>query len=240
MATDRKQLQSLIDLITFDQKIYDIESASHKEKASISNLEEQLEALQTDLTTAQEKLNAAKKEVKQYETSMKEYDEKEKEKTLQLDGVSSDSEYKAIKKEIDYCKQQQHELEKHLVSAWNKLEQAEKVFEVSRSDIEKKSQELTEEIEKHKQELNSINSQAEQLKSERRPQEEGIPEEWLEKYNMIKSQNSNPLSYVVQDTCSSCFYPLTAQDLLDLDRKKLIQCRECYRFLYRKEEPTND
>jgi len=236
MADDNKYLESLIDLITFDQKIYETDLAIASEHKAITDIQEKVSALQSKLITDKDKLGKVKQEVKKHELEMKGFDEKEKAKTKQLETVQSDVEYKSIKKEIDFLKQQQHDGEGQLVEIWNRAEQAQKVFDAFETETNKNATELEAGLTTHEEALKMLEQQNKELSTQRRPQEQGIPEDWLEKYNMMRSQNSNPLADVVQDTCSSCFYPLTAQDLLTLKQKKLIQCRECYRFLYRKEE----
>ena len=60
----------------------------------------------------------------------------------------------------------------------------------------------------------------------------GIPEEWLEKYSIMRTRVPNPIVSVKNGSCSACFHALTQQDMLNLQRRKLLQCRDCYRFLY--------
>ena len=240
MAENNKHFKSLIDLVTFDQKAFEIQAAITKERTAMAKIQDSISALQTKVNVEKEILDQAHRLVKKHELEMKELDEKEKQKSKQLSIVESDKEYKSIKKEIDFLKSQQHELETTLVDTWNKLEQAQKKVELVQAETGTQIKELEQSLEKHQFVLAEIEKSAAVLASERRPQEEGIPPEWLEQYNMIRQQDTNPISYVVQDTCSSCFYPLTSQDLLNLKQKKLIQCRECYRFLFRKEDTADE
>ncbi len=240
MAENNKHFKSLLDLVTFDQKVFEAQAAITKEHTAIAEIKNGITALQAKTNAEKEVLEEAHRTVKKHELDMKELDEKEKLKSKQLSTVESDIEYKSIKKEIDFLKSQQHELETVLVDAWNKAEQVQKKVEQLQAESENQVKELEQNLEKHQLALSEIEKSAATLDVERRPQEEGIPEEWLEKYNMIRQQDTNPISYVVQDTCSSCFYPLTAQDLLSLRQKKLIQCRECYRFLLKKEDPSDE
>lgn len=66
----------------------------------------------------------------------------------------------------------------------------------------------------------------------RKPLEKGVPEEWLERYAMMRSRVSDPVVPVKDGLCSACFHQILAQDMILLRRNKLLQCKECYRFLY--------
>ena len=68
---------------------------------------------------------------------------------------------------------------------------------------------------------------------QKRPEKEKIvPEEWLEKYTIMKAQVSDPVVPITQETCSACFYALTNQDIICARRGRLLQCKGCYRLLY--------
>ncbi|MBT4855787.1 hypothetical protein HOM50_02355 [bacterium] len=240
MAENSKQLQSLVDLVKFDQKFFETDTAIKSEQKAIADIQNNIKALDDKLNINKEQLEQAQQGVKRHELDMKELDEKEKVKSKQLEQVETDKEYKSIKKEIDYLKLQQHELESVLVSSWNKVEHKQKSFAQLEGEINEQKQGLETTLQEHQAKLAEVEKVVEELAHERRPQEEGIPQEWLEKYNMIRAQDTHPISYVDQDTCSSCFYPLTAQDLLSLKQNKLIQCRECYRFLFRKAKSEDE
>ena len=240
MAENSKQLQSLVDLVKFDQKFFETDTAIKSEQKAIADIQNNIKALDNKLNINKEHLEQAQQGAKRHELDMKEFEEKEKAKNKQLEQVETDKEYKSIKKEIDYLKLQQHELESVLVSTWNKVDHKQKSFTQLEGEINEQKQALESTLQEHQAKLAVIEKAVEELDLERRPQEKGIPQEWLDKYNMIRAQDTHPISYVDQDTCSSCFYSLTAQDILSLKQNKLIQCKECYRFLFKKEKSEDE
>jgi predicted nucleic acid-binding Zn-ribbon protein len=47
---------------------------------------------------------------------------------------------------------------------------------------------------------------------------------------------ADPIVPVFDGSCSACFYAMTGQDMQELYKNKLLQCRGCYRFVYLPQE----
>lgn len=117
--------------------------------------------------------------------------------------------------------------------------QAWHILEATTREYTSKSEETTQqivEIEKTEQEITSkekvLSESIEQARAQRPDKEKGLPTEWLEKYAIMRESVSNPVVPVINDSCSACFYSLTAQDLSRVRRNGILQCKQCYRFLY--------
>ena len=160
MAENNKHFKSLLDLVTFDQKVFEAQAAITKEHTAIAEIKNGITALQAKTNAEKEVLEEAHRTVKKHELDMKELDEKEKLKSKQLSTVESDIEYKSIKKEIDFLKSQQHELETVLVDAWNKAEQVQKKVEQLQAESENQVKELEQNLEKHQLALSEIEKTA--------------------------------------------------------------------------------
>ena len=78
------------------------------------------------------------------------------------------------------------------------------------------------------------------MAQESKKQQEGVPEEWLEKYEVMKGRVPDPAVPIMNGTCSACFYTLSPEDSLSLGRKALLQCKSCFRFIYKLEEKQKD
>ena len=53
---------------------------------------------------------------------------------------------------------------------------------------------------------------------------------------MMRERVSDPVVPILQGGCSACFYKTPEQDLILLKRNKLLQCKNCYRFLFFEKE----
>ena len=63
-----------------------------------------------------------------------------------------------------------------------------------------------------------------------------LPDEWLGKYEHMRGRVADPVVPVQQDSCSACFYSISSRDLQTLKQGDLLQCKDCYRFLYYKSD----
>ena len=102
--------------------------------------------------------------------------------------------------------------------------------------LEKKKAELTTQLTEKKNAIKELKKDLEQLYQQRTAKEKLVPEEWIAKYNLMRTQTDNPIVRVEYGSCSGCFAELPPQALLDLKRKKLLQCTSCYRFIYMPDE----
>jgi uncharacterized protein len=224
--------QTFIALIKFDQETL----ATHQKLEKLNKIIQEQEIKQKDLLSSLEKakstLHNFQKEVHLQELRMKELSEKEKSKKKLLDDTSNQKEYSALKREIDSLKRLQHNFEKELVDSWNKLETAKKEHENIEKDLDLKISEINSTIEKATKDLKETKQLIEQYNKDRLDKEKGVPDEWLQKYNVMHLQVTNPVVPLVGQSCSACFQELTKQDFLDINKNKMMQCKGCFRLLY--------
>ncbi len=229
-------LQSLIHLIEFDREIIKKEHVLQNSQNLIDQLKQDEALLINHHQEATQLVQKAKKAVHEYELMMKELDEKEKEKKKLLEETDSQKIYETLKKEINFLKKSQYDHEKKLVQCWKELEAAQKSFEEEETKFFLKKSELSTQQEKEAAQIQELNTELEKLYAERKKKETKVPDEWISKYNMMRTQTDNPIVRVEYGSCGGCFAQLPPQSLLDLKRKKLLQCSSCYRFIYLPDE----
>lgn len=232
--------QRFIDLIALDQNINTLEQKIADIKVQLTKAKEELSLHDISLERSQKTVKEAKKKVDALELELKEYDGQEKEKKERLESASSSVEYAAISKEIDHLKSLQNDLEDTVVEAWRAYETAQKEYQERASTINEHKAVLDAKIQDLMQKQHEAEGQHKDLETQRPHKAKDIPEEWLEKYNIMKKQVSNPVVPMQQDSCSACFYKISQQDLVQLRKRKLLQCKDCYRFLYSKQEEQQD
>ncbi|BDC34359.1 hypothetical protein Noda2021_03170 [Candidatus Dependentiae bacterium Noda2021] len=225
-------LQLFINLIEFDQSLIKIEK-------KISALQEQLATLSQQknhhikvLESLKNNVTATRKEVDAQELEMKQLDERIARKKEQLDNVTGHREYVSLKAEIDAIRQQQHDLEDRLISVWNAHESAQKEYEGSLSNshdhiatIERQEHELH-------QQLTQLNNELSELSLQRDEKQNRIPEEWLEKYAVMRAKISDPVVSAEGAHCHGCAFFISDQEMQQLRHHKLVQCKSCFRLLY--------
>lgn len=243
MQVNEHPFQAFIDLITLDQEIARIEESLLKidhEIAAFIKLENEA---QQHLDAQKKKVHDARKIVDSQELELKSLDTQEKQKKERLDNVTDHKQYQSIKHEIDALKLKQHTNEELLMQAWNTLEAAQKEFEAVEKEQPAKIAALQQSIEQKNNEITTLEADLEVKNTERPGKEKVVPAEWLEKYAVMRARVADPVVPVVRGACSACFTTLTEQDLMSVRRRKLLQCKGCYRLLYSQElqkEGTSD
>ncbi len=224
--------QKFIDLITFDQASIALENDIQKLLSAIDELRNQNELLNQRLEKSKKNAADAHKKVDAYELEMKTLDVQTQEKRKRLDTISSQKEYQSINREIASLQEQQHDKEDELIAVWNALEVAQKEFAEQQKEYDEKSSSIEKEIAEKEAKIKETQVQVDARTQGRLEKEAGVPEEWLEKYSVMRKRVSDPVVPVENGQCSACFNTITEQNLISLNRKKLLQCRGCFRFLY--------
>jgi len=225
-------LQSFIDLINFDQGIHTIQEKVEQIAHETELLQQEEACLTQQLKSVRQRTAELRKEVDIKERAMKELDQSEAEKKSKLELVGGYKEYQSIKAEISSLKQAQHDYEEVLIAAWNTAENAEKEYEEQKNLYDQQVKKIYELIEEKNKTKVELESQLQERSQQRLEKEKLVPAEWLEKYVIMRNHVHNPVVPVMNNSCSACFYLITEQDLNLLRRRKLLQCKDCYRFLY--------
>jgi len=224
--------EQFIALVQVDQKINALRSSivslqlKNKENQQADHV--QMQAVEK----AKQKLHDMRKEVDSKELEMKILDQQESEKKQKLDNVANHKEYQGIKTEIDRLKHAQHELEEGLITAWNQLDNAKKEHEASQELYSKQANRLNEQIKKNEEEISNLQKEVDELIAQRSEKEKTVPAEWIEKYALMRARVANPVVPVIDGNCSACFYKVSVQDMQSLQRRRLVQCKDCFRLLY--------
>lgn len=224
--------QIFISLVALDQQINQLARDTVTCQAAITKVIAQREQLDRELQQAKQQVNQLQKIVDSHELEMKALDDQEQTRKKQLEQAHSQKEYVAIKSEIDLLKKKQHELEETLINVWNDLENAQKTYAHKESAHAKTMTESTQELAQLEEKKNSLHAQQEKIAAERQPLQDKVPEEWLKKYAYMRSKVSDPVVPVINGSCSSCHLQVSEQDMIELNHRKLVQCKDCFRLLY--------
>lgn len=229
---EQQRLSALVNLIEFDRTLIAQEQLSATISSQLAHLERTIADRDQARQHAEKQIFNAKKSVHEHEQTMKNFELKEQEKRKLLDTIQSQKEYDALKKEITHLKKLQYDHEKMVVKSWKDLEVAQKEFDAHTTQFKEQTSLLNEQIAQKRDELQQVSALINQLRVQRTSLEPHVPEEWLAQYQRMRAQTTNPIVPLEYNSCSGCFSQLSAQNLLELKRNKLIQCNSCYRFIY--------
>ena len=228
-------LQSFINLVTFDQSLLALKENIQHAEQEIKTLHQESQRLEEHFEEQKKMLAQFRKQVDLLEREVKELSDQEREKKQLLDQVKNNKEYQLLMKDLEKVHQRQLESETSLLTAWNSLENAQQDVSKRRDQYEHQKSEMNAKIDERTQELVQLKEQLASRSNARKSFLEGIPVEWLQKYALMQSRVGNPVVPEKRGSCSACHVSIPAQDMTQLRHKALIQCRNCYRFLYSEE-----
>lgn len=229
---EKTPFQRFIELINFDQKVASLEQQLDNLQQEVVSLEKKEIDSSRNLDVLRRAVHDAQKNVDLKELEMKSLESADQEKRERLKGMTGQKEYKSLKIEIDRVHQKQHTLEQELLGVWKQLESSQKLFEEKSKSSAEAMRELQETIRQKRSEIETLIATVAQHVKIRPEKQQMIPAEWLEKYVMMRTQVDDPVVPVQNGSCSACFYKVTDNDMQQLRHNKLMQCKDCYRFLY--------
>lgn len=241
LQTEKRALMSenpfiaFIDLITLDQKIRTIHDQITALKKSMQDQVTQKNEITTRFDTFKNHVKELRKMVDAQELEMKDLDQKERVKREQLEQSNSTKEYQLLKKEIEHLKHEQNKAESTLLGIWNKLEITQKDLQEQQAGFDTKIQEIHSLIFDNQVKVDALQHDLDLLTQERPDKEACVSQEWLSKYTHMRMRVADPVVAVMSGSCGVCFYSITDQELLRLNRRALVQCKGCFRLLYMQE-----
>lgn len=224
--------KALIDLVEFDQSVAKIVQQIEANKQHIADFSKQEQALQVTIEQSKQRLLELRKLVDEKELLLKTCEDQERIKREQLDRVHNNKEYVALQAEITQLRLEQHNLEQEIIDAWNKRDMAHAEYDIVRDQAHTKIAQLADQVKQYEQQIAQLETQRTQLQADRVAKVTLVPDEWIEKYNVLGARIQDPVVALEGDACGGCFSPLTNQELLRLNRGALLQCQSCFRFLY--------
>ncbi len=229
---NRDPFQSFIDLIQFDQDIYSLKQQIAQTQDTLDKIAQEKLLLDRKREQVQQELHQAKKIVDVYELEMKTLEDQEQLKKQQLDTLKNPKDYFVLTADLETIKKKQHDLEGQIVESWHKLDQAKRALDQAAKDAEEKMRRLNGSEHEQQELLAQHTERFKRIENSRPEKLISIPDEWLEKYSVMRERISDPVVPVENDSCSACFQTIILSDLQRLRKRALLQCRNCFRFLY--------
>lgn len=224
--------QKFVALVAFDQTTNALERDVERLEKEINDFQNEIFRIEDQLEKEKLHVTSSKKKVDEKELEMKDLDSKIKAKRELFERIVNQREYQSAYQEIESIKKKQYDLEEGLLEAWNSLESANRSYLEIKISLEKRLAELEDLIVSSVARKKELQEKIVMRHSQRSELEVGIPQEWLEKYTVMRRSVHNPVVPVINNACSACFYSITQQDIARLKKNAMLQCKECYRFLY--------
>lgn len=225
-------LKSFIDLVTFDQHHIETQKKIASLEHNIKKNQEQKAVAQSQLDQVSLKKHDQLKTVHSQELALSELQQQEESLQKTLQSVSSSKEYEAATKELEHVRLSRTVQEQKLTQYSNKMHASQKEHDAAAERFQAATAVLTVELASLQQELDALHQELQLIDSQRQTKTVGIPHDWISVYDLMRGRVVDPVVPLLQDSCSACFYAVTPRDLQLLHKSSMIQCKDCYRFLY--------
>jgi uncharacterized protein len=229
-----EKLKLMYELQLVDSELDQIQILKGELPIEVSDLEDEIEGLQTRSAKIGSQLKESEAEVAKHNTNIKDSEANIIRYTKQLDNVKNNREYEALTKEIESqnleIQLSQKRIREHQVIVQQKQETLTATdlrLTQKRKDLDNKKVELAQIIEKTEKEEEKLNKRIEKARKK-------IEERLLRAYDKTRRSYRNGLAIVTieRDACGGCFNKTPPQVNLEVGlRKKIIACEHCGRIL---------
>jgi uncharacterized protein len=229
-----EKLKLMYELQLVDSELDQIQILKGELPIEVSDLEDEIEGLQTRSAKIGSQLKESEAEVAKHNNNIKESEANIARYTKQLDNVKNNREYEALTKEIESqnleIQLSQKRIREYQVIVQQKQETltaTDQRLTLKRKDLDNKKVELAQIIEKTEKEEEKLNKRIEKARKK-------IEERLLRAYDKTRRSYRNGLAIVTieRDACGGCFNKTPPQVNLEVGlRKKIIACEHCGRIL---------
>lgn len=229
-----EKLTALVRLQKIDSKLDEIKILKGELPMEVSDLEDELQGLNSRRTRIEEEINGISDFIEQKKNAIKDAEALVKKYEKQSEAVKNSREFEAINKEIEMQTLEGKLADKHIRDANEELAEKARALDVVKKQIATRETTLA-----HKKgELDKIIAETE--KEEKHfldiadDARKDTDERLLYSYDRIRKSYRNGLAVVpvVRDACGGCFNAIPPQRQSEIrQRKKVMICENCGRIL---------
>lgn len=229
-----EKMKLLIGLQNCDTHIRNIRLRKEEGPIKIRSLEDDLNAMKSDLEAESDQLEANGLERRRTQQDIEVVDSRIEKSNVKLANIKSNKEYQAALKEIDDLEGEKSLLEDKLLEIMEEVDTLEVKYAAGRV----KGKELEEKFEKDRiavlKQMEALDNDLEGLEKERALFCQAIDEDLLKRYNFLKERKGGlAVSPVIKGVCQTCHLGIPPQKFNELIRcQELLKCPNCNRIIY--------
>lgn len=233
---NEQNLKNFIALVAFDQNFLQAQETIIQKQTERSSILSELELLNQKLAIVMEKKHNVIKMQHEQELKLTELHDQESHLSANAQAVSNTREYDAAVKELEAVRLLCNQQEQKMMQYSNKVATVTKEVETYEKEFQEQQKNLQEQVAAQDIAIAQAQEELQVLESQRLEKKVNIPQDWLDIYKTMQGKIKDPVVPVNQESCSACFYFMSSRDLQLLKTLGLMQCKDCYRFLYLKSE----
>ena len=235
-----EEIKQLTELQVIDQEIAKLDAEITIELADLEKMEKAFNERQASIEELQEKIEAAETQRRDLEAHLADELSRIKERQSKMMQVQTNREYQSLLKEIEDGKKSIKEKEEEIVRIMETSEANAKIMAEQESLVKNEQKELADKKAKVEKHASKIEGQKEKITVKREAKAKNIQNSALKKYDMLRTRrNGKAVVSVVNGVCQGCFMSIPPQHFNNiLKGDKMLNCPTCQRILFHK--PEND
>ena len=226
-------------VVVLDHRISVITATLAKSKKKVLDETAQHEKQKTLLAQSELSVRSLHKEMDHCELAIKADRITLTRKEQQLASLGHAKERVALEHEITKIRAEIDAKEDFLMKLFEQQEIVKESLQKQQNVAAASTQALEAFIQSARQEIEAQQAELAAVEKEWRIQCEVVPEKMRAEYLQLRNRFKNPAAPVVNGACSACFMSILPQELARLTPRSVIQCRNCYRFLYVEDATTS-
>ncbi|MDK2896541.1 MAG: uncharacterized protein PWP04_661 [Candidatus Atribacteria bacterium] len=232
--------QELKTIQKLDKEINYLQQQITKKEAEINSLQKKEEVILQKMSQLKKKLETEKINLANLELELKESEGKlSKAKNKLYSGdLSSPKELSQWEKSLDQMEKGQKLIEDKVLEQMETVEKMEKERPEKKQQLEQQQVEIKTKVEKLKKETKKQKTQLEKNVNFRNDLMKNIPADLKSLYQDLKQRLSDPVTFLIDETCEGCHLQVPTIVVKKVRRKEeIVQCPNCGRFLLPEEKP---
>ncbi len=223
---------ALVRLAVLDNSVLQSESQKNILKKTYTSFQEQHGSLLEQEASLQAQDKNMRKQLFEAEHEVKALAGVVAKKEHQRNVVANAKEYASLEHELVQARQELATREAGLYDLFEKVEAVAALLPDQQQRILGQIQEVQHKQQVLQQQLHDLEKQLDEYNEQRAVELDRLLPEWRSKYEDLYQMMDNPIVSVVQGACAGCYYSVSVNDLAQLQRHKVLQCKECFRLLY--------
>ena len=231
-----KRLEILIQMQKFDTIIGEKNILTKKLPQQLNSLKQSLKDADETVAATKEELDENLKDQKLKELDIAEHKSKIAKYKNQLLTIETNKEYKALNSEINHLEKKNSTIDDELIGLMETESELKERMAQENVAQKKASDELKANEAKLEKEIQEVEKEIVELKSNRNELTKDLPRDLIRRYAaLIKNRNRKAVVFIDNNACSGCGYTIRPQVAIDIKAgNSVIYCESCGRILVKK------
>lgn len=223
---------SLQACAALDEEIMRQRTLLNEALVAIKHATQSFKACEINRTTLSARLKELKKNLYEKEHELSECASALKNKNALLERCTNPKQYEVLVREIADLEKKGPALETIVFDLMTRADEEQAATADSSRVLDEKEHEQKNILEAAEKKHKDILASLEQLEQRRNEVLKELPVAWQNTYKELSETLPNPIVRILNNTCSGCYYAVSANDMAHIQKEYIGRCKDCYRMLF--------